>query len=92
MTGASGCAFAPGSSGPDLLADACGLLVDLDGTLIDSTVPVHRAWSAFAARHRLDPAEVIRFAQGRPVSADFRAARSPLLFRKAPDNRHERRE
>jgi hypothetical protein len=26
------------------------------------------------------------------VSADFRAASSPLLFRKAPDNRHERRE
>jgi sugar-phosphatase len=72
MTGARGCVFAPGSSGPDLLADAGGLLVDLDGTLVDSTVPVDRVWSAFAARHRLDPAEVIRFAQGRPAGETVR--------------------
>jgi sugar-phosphatase len=72
MTGAGGCAFAPRRSGADLLVDACGLLVDLDGTLVDSTVPVHRAWSAFAARHRLDPAVVIRFAQGRPAGETVR--------------------
>jgi sugar-phosphatase len=72
MTGADGCAFATGRSPAELVADACGLLVDLDGTLVDSTVPVHRAWSAFAARHRLDPAEVIRFAQGRPAGETVR--------------------
>jgi sugar-phosphatase len=44
----------------------------LDGTLVDSAAPVHRAWSAFAARHRLDPAEVIRLAQGRPAGETVR--------------------
>lgn len=73
MTGARGYAFALSRSGADLLADARGLLVDLDGTLVDSTVPVHRAWSAFAARHRLDAAEVIRLAQGRPAGDTVRS-------------------
>jgi hypothetical protein len=72
MTGAVGCASAPGTSPADLLAEARGLLVDLDGTLVDSTVPVHQVWSAFAARHRLDPAEVIRLAQGRPAGETVR--------------------
>lgn len=72
MTGTPRCAFAPGTSGADLLAGARGLLVDLDGTLVDSTVAVHRAWSAFAARHRLDPAEVIRVAHGRPAGETVR--------------------
>jgi len=49
-----------------LLARAEALLVDLDGTLVDSTAPVRRAWAAFAARQGLDPAEVERFAHGRP--------------------------
>ncbi|HWF75164.1 MAG TPA: HAD-IA family hydrolase [Solirubrobacteraceae bacterium] len=50
----------------ELMAGAEALLVDLDGTLVDSTAPVRRAWSAFAGRHRLDPEAVHRFAQGRP--------------------------
>jgi sugar-phosphatase len=49
-----------------LLERAGGLLIDLDGTLVDSSAPVGRAWSAFADRHGLDPAEVLRIAQGRP--------------------------
>ncbi len=49
-----------------LIARAGALLVDLDGTLVDSTAPVRRTWSAFAARHGLDPEDVFRFAQGRP--------------------------
>ena len=50
-----------------------GLLVDLDGTLVDSAGPVHRAWTAFAHRRGLDPAEVIGFAQGRPSPDTVRA-------------------
>jgi sugar-phosphatase len=50
----------------DLLARASGLLVDLDGTLVDSSPPVARVWSDFARRHRLDPEAVMRFAHGRP--------------------------
>jgi mannitol-1-/sugar-/sorbitol-6-phosphatase len=49
-----------------LLEHAGGLLIDLDGTLVDSSAPVGRAWAAFADRHGLDPAEVLRTAQGRP--------------------------
>lgn len=49
-----------------LLASAEAVLVDLDGTLVDSSGPVRRVWHAFAARHGLDPDHVHRFAQGRP--------------------------
>jgi sugar-phosphatase len=49
-----------------LFASADALLVDLDGTLVDSTGPVSRAWSAFAERHGLDSEDVLRFAHGRP--------------------------
>lgn len=48
------------------------LLVDLDGTLVDSTGPVRRAWDAFAARHGLDAARVHHFAQGRPSRESVR--------------------
>jgi sugar-phosphatase len=49
-----------------LIARAGALLVDLDGTLVDSTAPVRRTWSAFASRQGLDPEHVLRVAQGRP--------------------------
>src|SRR5947209_713098 len=56
----------------DLLARADALLVDLDGTLVDSTVPVRRVWREFAARHGLEPDEVHRFGQGRPSRETIR--------------------
>jgi sugar-phosphatase len=49
-----------------LLDDADAILVDLDGTLVDSEAPVRRVWAAFAERHELDPEAVHAFAQGRP--------------------------
>jgi sugar-phosphatase len=55
-----------------LLARAQALLVDLDGTLVDSTEPVRRAWGVFAGRHALDRDEVHRFAQGRPSRETIR--------------------
>jgi sugar-phosphatase len=55
-----------------VLGDAHGLLVDLDGTLLDSSGPVSRAWTGFAQRHGLDPDEVQAFAQGRPSSETVR--------------------
>lgn len=51
-----------------VLGGAQALLVDLDGTLVDSSAPVRRAWTAFATRHGLDPDDVQAFAQGRPSS------------------------
>lgn len=50
----------------ELVDAAAGLLVDLDGTLVDSSLPVTRVWTDFAHRHGLDPVEVLRFAHGRP--------------------------
>ena len=55
-----------------LLRDAGAILVDLDGTLVDSTGPVRRAWEGFAVGHGLDPEEVHRFAQGRPSRESIR--------------------
>lgn len=55
-----------------LLDNADAILVDLDGTLVDSTGPVLRAWHGFAVRHGLDPEEVHRFAQGRPSHESVR--------------------
>jgi sugar-phosphatase len=56
----------------DLLYGADAVLVDLDGTLVDSTAPVRRVWATFAARHGLDADEVDRFASGRPSRETIR--------------------
>ncbi len=55
-----------------VLGGAQVLLIDLDGTLVDSSAPVSRAWTAFARRHGLDPDAVHAFAQGRPSSETVR--------------------
>lgn len=55
-----------------LVARCDALLVDLDGTLVDSTGPVRRAWDAFAARHGLDADRVHRFGHGRPSRETIR--------------------
>lgn len=44
-------------------------LVDMDGTLVDSTVAVENAWRGFCELHGLDLAEVLAFAHGRPTLA-----------------------
>jgi mannitol-1-/sugar-/sorbitol-6-phosphatase len=54
-------------SGARLLADSSAVLSDLDGTLIDSSVPVHRIWGQFARRHGLDAAQVVDYIYGRPT-------------------------
>jgi len=70
-----------------LLAGAHALLVDLDGTLIDSEAAVNRVWSAFAVRHGLDPRAVTKVAQGRPSRETIRALLDdpPQLDRIAED-------
>ena len=57
----------PSRSPYDAFASAAALLVDLDGTLVDSEAAGLRAWTAFAERHGLDPAATFAFAQGRPT-------------------------
>ncbi|GAA2442071.1 HAD-IA family hydrolase [Streptomyces macrosporus] len=44
---------------------ARALLLDMDGTLVDSDAAVERVWRAWAAEHGLDGDEVMRVAHGR---------------------------
>lgn len=41
------------------------VLFDVDGTLVDSSGPIRRAWTAFARRWNVDGAELARVAHGR---------------------------
>ena len=43
------------------------VLFDMDGTLVDSTQVVERAWGAWAARHNIPVKEVLSFSHGRPT-------------------------
>jgi mannitol-1-/sugar-/sorbitol-6-phosphatase len=49
-----------------------GVLLDLDGVLVDSTPAVARVWSAWAREHGMDPEETVRKAHGRPSIATVR--------------------
>jgi len=55
------------------------ILFDLDGTLIDSIAAVDRAWSRWAIRNGLDPADVVPRIHGR------RAVDSLRLLAPSPD-------
>jgi sugar-phosphatase len=49
-----------------------GVLLDLDGVLVDSTPAVARVWSWWAREHGFDPETVVREAHGRPSIATIR--------------------
>ena len=46
-----------------------GLLLDMDGVLVDSTPAVARVWSRWAQMHGFDPGSVVKQAHGRPSLA-----------------------
>ena len=48
-----------------MLFRAQALLVDIDGTLVDSTAAVIASWTTWAAAHRLDVREILRVCHGR---------------------------
>lgn len=50
---------------PTTSLTAHGLLLDMDGTLINSDAVVERIWREWAAQHGVDPEEVLRVAHGR---------------------------
>ncbi|MGW3077270.1 HAD-IA family hydrolase [Kitasatospora sp. NPDC001132] len=52
---------------------ARAVLLDMDGTLVDSDAVVERCWSRWAGRHGLDPAEVLAVAHGRQGHATMAA-------------------
>ncbi|WP_067853162.1 HAD family hydrolase [Nocardia shimofusensis] len=49
------------------------VLFDMDGTLVDSHASIRETWTAFAYRHRLDPAVVYAALPGRTAQAIVRA-------------------
>ncbi|MDA1360085.1 HAD-IA family hydrolase [Glycomyces luteolus] len=58
----------------DSVLTASVLLFDMDGTLVDSTASVERAWGRFADRHGLEASAILAVAHGRPtieVVAEF---------------------
>jgi sugar-phosphatase len=42
-----------------------GLLIDMDGVLVDSTAAIARVWARWAARHNMDPVRIVALAHGR---------------------------
>ena len=57
------------------------MLLDMDGTLVDSDAAVERAWTAWAADYDLDPAAVLAIAHGTPAERTV----SAMLPDLAPD-------
>ncbi len=49
-----------------------GILLDMDGVLVDSTPAVARVWTAWARKHGFVPSEVVHQAHGRPSIATIR--------------------
>ncbi|MFE2729035.1 HAD-IA family hydrolase [Kitasatospora sp. NPDC059327] len=49
------------------------LLLDMDGTLVNSDAVVERCWARWAERHGIDPAEALRLAHGRQGHATMAA-------------------
>jgi HAD superfamily hydrolase (TIGR01509 family) len=48
------------------------VLLDMDGTLVDSDASVERAWTTWAAERGLDPAAVLAIAHGSPADRTVR--------------------
>ena len=51
---------------------ARGVLLDMDGTLVDSTAVVERLWAEWATAHGLDPAGVLAVIHGRQSHESMR--------------------
>ncbi|PWT84324.1 MAG: HAD family hydrolase [Proteobacteria bacterium] len=68
-----------------------GVLLDLDGVLVDSTPAVERVWTGWALEHGLDPKGTIQRAHGRPSLATIREL-LPDGDHLAEDREVERRE
>jgi sugar-phosphatase len=68
-----------------------GLLLDLDGVLVDSTPAVSRVWAGWAREHGFDPEEVVRQAHGKPSISTIREL-LPHADHAAEDREVERRE
>ncbi len=52
--------------------DVDAVLLDMDGTLVDSDAAVERAWRAWAAEHGAEPEAVLEAAHGNPAGETLR--------------------
>jgi HAD superfamily hydrolase (TIGR01509 family) len=57
---------------PPWLADVEAVLLDMDGTLVDSDAAVERAWGRWAAEHGVDASTLAGAMHGRPALATVR--------------------
>lgn len=48
--------------------ECAAILFDMDGTIVDSTAIVERAWGWWAKRHGIALEDVLRFSHGRPTA------------------------
>lgn len=55
-----------------------GVLLDMDGTLVDSDAAVERSWRSWAGRWGADPDAVLAVMTGHPAEATVRRARPDL--------------
>lgn len=60
------------------LQDVDAVLLDMDGTLVDSDAAVERSWEQWAAEFDMDLAEVLAVAHGRPADITIRGLRPDL--------------
>jgi HAD superfamily hydrolase (TIGR01509 family) len=54
------------------MATVRAVLLDMDGTLVDSDASVERAWTIWSAEHGVDPATVLAIAHGSPPDRTVR--------------------
>ncbi|MBY8870404.1 HAD-IA family hydrolase [Micromonospora sp. PLK6-60] len=60
------------------LSGVAALLLDMDGTLVDSDAAVERAWTTWAGEHDVDPAAALAVAHGAPAPTTVRRLRPDL--------------
>jgi mannitol-1-/sugar-/sorbitol-6-phosphatase len=60
------------------LTDVQAVLLDMDGTLVDSDAAVERAWRTWAAEYGTDPERVLAIAHGSPAERTVRRVRPDL--------------
>ncbi|STD14122.1 HAD family hydrolase [Dermatophilus congolensis] len=60
------------TSAAELIAPCRALLMDMDGTLVNSNASVERAWTAWAQAVGADPQEVLSFCHGQPAPVTMR--------------------
>jgi alpha-glucosidase len=58
--------------------DIAAVLLDMDGTLVDSDAAVERAWTVWSAEYGIDPAAALAIAHGVPATATVRRLRPDL--------------